>query len=137
MDFAGIVACTARQVADFVKTAKESGLLDNTGVVIVGDHLAMPNPLDETLKQAPERNIFNLFVGEGTPAKVVEEVLPFDMFPTVLQFIGVEVQGGRLALGYAAFADSPVRRSAQDAAALHDGVLNPSSIYLDLWRPLP
>jgi phosphoglycerol transferase len=134
-DFAGIVECTARQVADFINHAKRNGWLKNTQVVIVGDHLAMPNPVSRSLASSPQRTIFSMFISDE-PVQIATDavVLPFDMFPTILQFVGVRVEGGRLGLGRAAFADAPARRPAEDLEALMADVMNPSAAYEQLWR---
>jgi len=127
-------------VARFVSQAREEGLLHNTAVVIIGDHLAMSNPLHAQLDKAAERSIFNLFVGDaGMPAKATDDLLPFDLYPTILQFIGLAVPDGRLGLGYGAFATQGIAqvRSAEDRADLLANVMNSSDRFSSLWRPTP
>ena len=59
------------------------------------------------------------------------------MYPSILQFIGVNVAGGRLGLGYAAFSPSTPQRSRQSLDALQSDVLNPSPAYMQLWAVRP
>jgi phosphoglycerol transferase len=137
-DFAGIVECTARMVGELVRFAKDNGMLEDTRIVIVGDHLAMPNPVYSELQRAPQRTIYNAFVPAGVATKATEQLLPYDMYPTILQFIGFDVVGGRLGLGYAGFEGAgSARRSAAELDALIAGVGNPSERYAELWRPRP
>lgn len=135
-EFAGIVACTARQVGEFVRAAQGRGLLKDTRVVIMGDHLAMPNPVYEKLQQMPKRTIYNAFAPADAVAKTTERVLPFDMYPTILQFLGIEVVGGKLGLGFGAMgAPADPRRSDQELESLLAEVTSPSPRYEALWRP--
>jgi phosphoglycerol transferase len=136
VDFDDVVECTSEQVAEFITSAQAAGLLENTRVVVVGDHLAMPNPLYAQLQSAPQRSIFNLFLPAGDVEKAADEALPFDLFPSILEFVGVDVEGGRLGLGYSIF-DSSIRRSVQERDQLLVEVLNPSDAYDELWRPRP
>ena len=134
-DFEGIVDCTARQVAEFVQSAEQEGLLDNTRVVILGDHLAKPNPAYAKLQRAPQRTIFNAFIPASAAMKATDKILPFDVYPTILEFVGIDVVGGRLGLGYSALAEEePTQRSSQEANALMSEVNNPSETYTNLWR---
>jgi phosphoglycerol transferase len=132
--FEGIVECTATQLADFVTFVRAQGWLSDTRLVIIGDHLAMPNPAYEKLLSAPSRGIFNLFISDAPLPRATEEILPFDMYPSILQFIGVNVAGGRLGLGYAGFSGAAVHRSRESLDALLSDVLNPSPTYMQLWR---
>jgi len=130
--FDGIVSCTAAEVADFVRFAQQQGYLENTNIVILGDHLARRNPLSAQLDQMPRRAIFNSFVARDTPAPQRSQLLHFDLMPTILEFAGYTVRGGRLGLGYSGFsrdAQPPpdrLRRMERD-------LLNRSAEYLALW----
>lgn len=135
-NFNGIVECTAQQVADFVAYIKSRGYLDNTRVVVIGDHIAMPNPLSEKLNNIPERHIFNTFISADAVSKQREEILHFDLFPTILDFIGIEVNGGRLGLGYSAFNTLTKAPPANRYEEMQRALLNKSDMYMDLWKPV-
>jgi phosphoglycerol transferase len=138
VNFEGIVGCTARLVAEFVEFAQREGMLKDTRVVILGDHLALPNPVQALLEREPRRTMFNAFIPGATESKLTEDVLPFDLYPTILQFIGFDVVGGRLGLGHAAFSGpGAAPRSDADRSALLEDSLNSSEAYADLWRPRP
>ena len=131
--FEDIVECASHQVAEFVRFIEESGYLEDTNVVILGDHLAVSNTIYQELKKVDDRRIFNRFISRQRPVKNTEEILPFDLFPTMLEFVGVDVRGGRLALGYAAFnAAGGVKPGGWlDDASLP--ALSGSSGYAKLW----
>jgi phosphoglycerol transferase len=132
-NFEGIVSCASEQLADFVRFMREKGYLDNTVVVILGDHLAVPNPVYEKLEQG-DRRIFNLFLSPQPLARNTEELLPFDMFPTLAEMIGFSVLGDRLGLGYSAVSEVEVPRPAERLKSLTFPTLSGSAGYNNLWQ---
>lgn len=134
-NFEGIVECTSNQVAEFVNFIAKSGYLKDTRVVILGDHLAMENPVYKKLETIKERHIFNRFISNEPISKNREDMVPFDMFPTILEFIGFHVQGGKLGLGYTAFSKDVSLPPASEYEDMKENLLNKSDKYLDLWKP--
>jgi phosphoglycerol transferase len=132
--FDGVVSCTAAAVADFVRFAERNGYLENTNVVIVGDHLSRKNPLSAQLAQMPRRTIFNSFLAHDAPAPNRAQLLHFDMLPTILEFIGYQVPGGRMGLGYSGFNAHRSSPPPERLAAMERDLLNRSSEYLALWE---
>lgn len=135
--FEDIVECTSQQLADFIKFLSDSGYLKDTNVVILGDHLAVPNPVFDRLKLVPERHIFNQFISDAAPAKNTDVILPFDLFPTIIEFTGIQVQGDRLGLGYSGFFEPEVRRPEHRLEELTLPSLGGSASYNSLWQPKP
>lgn len=134
-DFGGIVRCASSQIAEFIEFARARGYLQDTVIVVIGDHLAVPNPLYDKLEQAgARRGMFNLIVGEKLPRPNTDELLPVDMFPTLLELVGMEVQGDRLALGYSAVGAADVARPTGRAEGWSPGALRGSPLYDALWR---
>jgi phosphoglycerol transferase len=135
-DFEGIVGCTSDQLAEFVRFVQARGYLKDTTVVILGDHLAMPNSVYDKLQQAGERKIFNLVLAEPPlplpPDK--QALLPVDFFPTLVELVGFPVAGHRLGLGYSALGDATVQPVQRPAQALP--TLNGSAVYRHLWEPM-
>ena len=58
--FEDIVACSATDIAGFIDYMKSKGYLKHTNVVILGDHLSMPNVVYDLLTNHPYLSIFNL-----------------------------------------------------------------------------
>jgi phosphoglycerol transferase len=131
--FDGVVSCAAAEVADFVRFAEQNGYLEDTNIVIVGDHLSRKNPLSPQLEQMPQRTIFNTFLSRQSAAPNRAQLLHFDMLPTVLEFIGYEVPGGRLGLGYSGFNRHRVQPPPQRLEEMGRELLNRSPEYLALW----
>ncbi len=97
----------------------------------------MENPVYGKLHEAKPRLIYNKFVGRQVFEKNREEVLPFDMLPSILEFIGFHVEGGKLGLGVTGFSKLDVSQMLMDDAEMDENLLNRSEQYLELWRPAP
>ncbi|HZV97894.1 MAG TPA: sulfatase-like hydrolase/transferase [Methylophilaceae bacterium] len=132
-DFAGIVECTSDQVAELVKLIKRSGYLKDTNVVILGDHLVMSNPVSELIDKVPQRHVFNAFISKKPLTKNRENIVHFDVFPTILEFIGIKVDGGKLGLGYSAISKSGLMPAPSQYEDMEADLLNKSDEYLGLW----
>lgn len=138
IDFADIIECTAKQVNQLVDFIQSSGYLKNTNVVILGDHLAMYNPLNATLETIEKRYIYNKFISEDDFTKNREHLLHFDFLPTILEFIGFEIEGGKLGLGFTGFSDltnlpGQALPHLDELDVMKKSLLNHSDTYLNLW----
>ena len=133
--FEDLVQCASQMVSTFVRHIEQSGYLQDTNVVILGDHLAQPNPVYEKLLAYPRRTIFNKFISLNPPQKHFDNIIPFDLFPTLLEFAGVNVAGGRLGLGYSAFFNANSAAPPPSASRIEASpvIMNPSSAYERLW----
>lgn len=132
-DFEGIVECTSNQVTEFVNFMSKHGYLKDTKVIILGDHLAMENPVSSKLWTIKERHIYNRFISSTDISKNRENIVPFDLFPTILEFIGFKVEGGKLGLGYSAISKDVVLPPVDEYENMNENLLNKSDQYLDLW----
>lgn len=132
--FPDIVECTAQQVAEFVQWLRKTGITKDTQIVIVGDHLAMENPVYDTLKSIPERYVYNQLISDQAPTKTRDDVLHFDMFPTILAFIGFRIVDGKLGLGFNAIAKDPATPPEHELDDMNTDLLNYSDEYLELWK---
>ncbi|OWW20133.1 sulfatase-like hydrolase/transferase [Noviherbaspirillum denitrificans] len=131
--FDGVVECTAEEVADFMKFIEDNGYLANTNVVIVGDHLARKNPVSDKLSSLPERHIFNTFIASTPPQKNRDDLVHFDLLPTILEFAGFDVVGDRMGLGYSAFNRQEQVPPQDRFETMQQSLMNRSEAYLGLW----
>jgi phosphoglycerol transferase len=96
-NFEEIVQCASDLVADFVNYSLAN--YPNTDLVILGDHLAMQNPVYDKLELSKHRTIFNKFIFKKNLHKNRETLHHYSMLPTILYGMGFEFSNGRLALG--------------------------------------
>lgn len=136
--FEGIVECTAQQISDFVKFVDESGWSDDIRIVVMGDHFAFDGgPLNSKFNIAKtDRGIFNLFISsDDSLSKARDTVTHFDIFPTILEFMGFVVPSGRLGLGYSALATDNSGPPDGYLLELEAALRGPSETYKKLWLP--
>lgn len=101
-----LIECASYQVKDFVDFAENIGALENTNIVILGDHLAPISMTKTKLAKKEVRSIFNNFISKDRFIPNRKEINHFDIFPTIIEFLGFEVKGGKLGLGYSGFSNS-------------------------------
>ena len=63
----------------------------------------------------------------------LEEILGFDLFPTILEFIGFDVDGDRLGLGYSGFSAGKILPAENRKQEFEKHLMNYSQSYLELW----
>lgn len=134
-NFEGIVDCTADMIAGFIERAKARGYLDNTTVVIMGDHLVMINPIYNRILQSPERFVFNRYISpiDGL-AKNRDEITHFDHFPSILDSIGLNVGGGKLGLGISGFQQNiDIKDNSERFKWLDENITKSSDTYQTFW----
>lgn len=92
-----VISCTDLQLYEFVNWVKKQPFYENTTIIIVGDHINMDSTFIEDMDN---RKIYNVIINGKTPIyKQNRLASSFDMFPTTLYSLGVEIEGNRLGLG--------------------------------------
>lgn len=100
--YTNALACSARQVSEFVEWIKEQDFYENTTIIISGDHYTMDNGfIKRNVNKEYIRRVYNCFINAVGDAKNSKnrEFTTLDMFPTTLSAIGCEIEANRLGLG--------------------------------------
>ncbi|KLU08699.1 sulfatase [Kocuria sp. SM24M-10] len=110
--------CSMTQVAGFVAHLEQKGYLEDTAVVIMGDHLKHMSAGDafhEQLDHHDNRTIFNrVWVpGEDLDGRLRPRVDQLSMYPTILEAAGLELSDRAAGLGVSAFTTELPQGSAQ------------------------
>ncbi|GAA1343910.1 hypothetical protein GCM10009611_18190 [Arthrobacter roseus] len=113
-----VFACSMTVVAGFVDYMKEKGYLEDTAVVIMGDHLKHMSAGDafhEQLDDNDNRTIFNrIWVpGQDENSELRPGVDQLNMYPTILEAAGLTLKDHEAALGVSAFTSKIPDGSAQ------------------------
>ena len=99
--YANVLACSSKQIAEFLGWLKAQPFYENTTVIISGDHLTMDTEFLENLDDDYIRTVYNCII--NAPIEPVRksdrEFGTFDMFPTTLAALGATIEGDRLGLG--------------------------------------
>ncbi|MHA7284420.1 LTA synthase family protein [Arthrobacter sp. TMS2-4] len=107
-ELTSVYSCSMKQVAGFVNYMKEQGYLDDTAVVIMGDHLKHMSAGDafhEQLDDHGNRTVFNrVWVPSGDKmGKLRPRVDQLNLYPTILEAAGLTLQDHEAGLGVSAF----------------------------------
>jgi len=101
--YANVLACSSRQVYEFVDWIKQQEYYKDTSIVIVGDHPTMDSDFCLDVPKDYKRTIYNSFINAKPVASTYRinniHFSPYDIFPTTLASLGVEVEGNQLGLG--------------------------------------
>lgn len=104
---ANVIACTDRQINEFIAWCQQQPFYEDTVIVLVGDHPRMDTFLVDGISRA-DRTMYNCIINSDTEvlsSLTGREFSPMDMFPTILAAIGYEIEGERLGLGTNLFSD--------------------------------
>lgn len=102
-----VMRCSSRMVNEFVEWIQEQPFYENTTIVISGDHLTMDPKFMQDVDENYVRTIYNCIINPAVePVKEKNrEFGTYDMFPTTLAAMGVQIEGDRLGLGTNLFSD--------------------------------
>ena len=105
-NFADVFRCADQQAGEFINWFLQQPFAEDTVLILLGDHQFMEGYWDEKIvsEQAP-RKIFNLFINaRNKPKGTIERKLTIlDMFPTILESLGIKVSEHRAGLGVSGF----------------------------------
>jgi phosphoglycerol transferase len=104
------IACSSRQVEQFVAWIMEQDFYENTTVIITGDHCSMDKGyFSRNVDENYTRHVYNCFINAAaTPLQTKNrQFSALDMFPTTLAAMGCKIQGDRLGLGTNLFSALP------------------------------
>jgi phosphoglycerol transferase len=95
------MACSDRQVTDFVNWIKQQDFYDNTTIVITGDHTTMDSDFCNDVDDDYQRKTYTCIINSAVSPEKEEyrEYATMDLFPTTLAALGVEMSSNRLGCG--------------------------------------
>ncbi|HPF83386.1 MAG TPA: LTA synthase family protein [Bacilli bacterium] len=105
--YANTIACSSKQISNFINWIKEQDFYNNTTIIIAGDHLTMATTDIVKSDNNYTRTTFNTIINSPIEAANSQNRLfsNIDMFPTTLASLGVKIDGNKLALGINLFSN--------------------------------
>ena len=101
--YSNVMACSSRQVGEFLKWIQQQDFYENTTIVISEDHPTMDSDYCAEIDQEGnyDRRVFTAYINAAVYAQDQQErtYSTFDNFPTTLAALGVQIDGDRLGLG--------------------------------------
>lgn len=100
--YANVMACSSKKVMEFVRWIQRQDFYENTTIVISGDHLTMDSDFCEDMQTPYVRRVYTSIINPAAEVADKENTrsyTTFDMYPTTLASLGVQISGERLGLG--------------------------------------
>ena len=104
------IFCSGQHVKKLLMKLDELNIRDDTIVVLLSDHLAMKNTLKKDLKIAKLNGLRRQYAAIlGTESNLVVSKVgtTMDLYPTILEVLGYELEGGHANLGISLLNDKP------------------------------
>lgn len=131
-DYRDIVMCADQMAADFVDWFEKQDFAKNTVLIVMGDHLAMGNDI-YTQYLAPyddERTIYmTILNSQIQPESTSQSFTALDLFPSILESIGVQIDGHCLGMGCSIFSNKSNLYQTETPEGLKKKLSQPSSLY--------
>ena len=101
-NYANVMACSSRQVTEFVRWIQEQDFYENTTIVLCGDHTTMDSDFCISVPDTYRRKVYTSFINAAAVPEEPDRIRSYstlDQFPTTLAALGCSIQGNRLGLG--------------------------------------
>jgi phosphoglycerol transferase len=131
------VKCTNMLIADFIHKAEAEGLMANTVLALQSDHLSAPSAVTDRLNKYERRNFFSLS-GDGIPSKTYAGLSgTIDIFPTILDALGVPPPNGQAAFGVSLLGDRLTLTQELGQGQFDDAIYAEDILVRSFWQPRP
>ncbi len=101
-DYANAIACSSRQISEFVRWVQQQDFYENTTIVLCGDHLTMDSDFCSEVPADYDRKVYTVFLNADAQPEDPSRTRLYstiDQFPTTLAALGCSIEGNRLGLG--------------------------------------
>jgi phosphoglycerol transferase len=130
------VECSAWLTRDLVERLEAEGLLDNTLVVIVSDHLTMRVSVWDELIRGERDNTFILLGNDVPRGRVRRPSSTLDVFPTILEAMDFEIEDHRAGLGVSLLSPDPTLIEQHGVDYVNTRMLEETALQERLWEGL-
>ena len=132
--YENVYSCASKQLYAFVEWLKTQPFYENTTIIICGDHASMDAAyFERNFNDDYSRHMYNCFINSVAETENTKERIftPFDMFPTTLASIGVEIEGNRLGLGTNLYSDVPTLAEKYGMEYINEELGKTSDFYIE------
>ena len=132
--YSNVMACSSKQVAEFVDWIQQQPFYDDTVIVISGDHLTMDSDFCDDVPSDYVRKVYTTYINSAVESELdtYREYSTFDAFPTTLASMGVTIQGNRLALGTNLFSSEATLLEQYGIETVNNGLMQKSVLMDEL-----
>jgi phosphoglycerol transferase len=135
--FKNVLYDADKQLAEFIAWCQTQDFYKDTTIVILGDHLYMDPSIFPLAEKTENRYIFNIFINSELSGDFTKDrkFSHFDIFPTLLDSIGVSYNAKGLGLGRKMSAGEKTLLELNDEMDLNSDLVAKSELYESLFRP--
>lgn len=127
------VECSAWLARDLIERLESEGLLDNTLVVVLSDHLTMRVSVWDQLT-ALDRDNTLIMLGDGVePQRIRRDASMLDVFPTLLDALGFDLEEHRAGLGASLLSDKSTLVEVHGMSLLNERLREETALQHRLW----
>ena len=99
--YSNVIHYSDQLVNEFINWIQQQPFYENTTIVISGDHLSMDKDYFNDISDKYQRTVFNEIINSPIQPENAKnrQFTTFDLYPTTLAALDVEIEGNRLGLG--------------------------------------
>lgn len=127
------VECSAWLAKDLIERLESEGLLDNTLVVVLSDHLTMRVSVWDQLTALDRDNTLIMLGDNIEPQRIQRDATMLDVFPTLLDALGFELEENRAGLGASLLSDKPTLVEVHGLNVLNERLREETALQHRLW----
>ncbi len=131
--YENVISCTDRQLTGFIHWLQQQDFYKNTTVVITGDHLSMDASVGKAVGNGYKRQAYSVILnGPEYTLDKTRDYCTLDMFPTIMEAMGIQIEGHRLGLGVSLYSNLPTLIEQMGLTALNAELSADSKYYSDV-----
>ncbi|WP_447554799.1 sulfatase-like hydrolase/transferase [Vreelandella sp. EE22] len=130
------VECSAWQARDLIQRLQAEGLLDNTLVVVLSDHLTMRVSVWDQLTTLDRDNTLIMLGDHIAPRRIRRNATMLDVFPTILEAMGLPLDEHRAGLGASLLGERSTLAEAHGLEVLNERLREETALQHRLWEGL-
>ncbi|SBR52490.1 sulfatase-like hydrolase/transferase [Halomonas sp. HL-93] len=130
------VECSAWLARKLIDRLEDEGLLDNTVVAIMSDHLTMRVSVWDQLTMLDRENTFMLIGDHLHPQRIQRDATMLDVFPTILEALGLSLEEHRAGLGTSLLSDQETLVERHGFETLNERLREETALQHRLWEGL-
>lgn len=128
------VQCSAWLARHFIERLEAEGLLDNTLVMVLSDHLTMRVSVWDQLT-AMDRDNTLIMIGDGIePQRIRRDATTLDIFPTLLDALGFNLAEQRAGLGTSLLSDKQTLVEIHGIEVVNQRLREETALQHRLWE---
>ena len=100
--YSNVIACSSKQISEFVSWIQEQDFYANTTIILCGDHATMDSDYCNSVSSDYIRKTYTTIINSAKENKnpsIPRVYTTMDLFPTTLAALGASIEGDKLGLG--------------------------------------